>query len=109
VLEAFDHGGAGCAIGSFLLGAVIYVAAPPGAGTDGGEVQPRIGAVWAVDQRDPRAGSRRILAMLPDTMFPEALERGGALIALATAVGFSCTLLLAQAAHSTGGRHEHRR
>jgi hypothetical protein len=47
--------------------------------------------------------------MLPDTMFPEALERGGALIALATAVGFSCTLLLAQAAHSTGRRHEHRR
>jgi ZIP family zinc transporter len=37
-----------------------------------------------------------ILAMLADTMFPEALERGGPFVALATAVGFSCALLLSE-------------
>ncbi len=37
-----------------------------------------------------------ILAMLADTMFPEAVERGGPLVALATAVGFSCALLLSE-------------
>ncbi len=38
-----------------------------------------------------------ILAMLADTVFPEAFENGGPVVALATAVGFSCALLLAQA------------
>lgn len=39
-----------------------------------------------------------ILAMLADTMFPEAFEHGGPLVALATAVGFSCALLLSELA-----------
>jgi ZIP family zinc transporter len=30
-----------------------------------------------------------ILAMLADTMFPEALQHGGPFVALATAVGFA--------------------
>ncbi len=38
-----------------------------------------------------------ILAMLADTMFPEALERGGPVVALATAVGFACAILLSAA------------
>ncbi|MBA2275938.1 MAG: hypothetical protein H0W00_04470 [Chloroflexi bacterium] len=42
------------------------------------------------------AGS--ILAMLSDTVFPEAFENGGPLVALATAVGFACALVLAQVA-----------
>jgi zinc transporter, ZIP family len=37
-----------------------------------------------------------ILAMLADTMFPEALEHGGPTVALATAVGFTCALLLSE-------------
>jgi ZIP family zinc transporter len=37
-----------------------------------------------------------ILAMLADTMFPEALRHGGPFVALATAVGFSCALLLSE-------------
>lgn len=37
-----------------------------------------------------------ILAMLADTMFPEALEHGGPLVAMATAVGFACALLLSE-------------
>ena len=37
-----------------------------------------------------------ILAMLADTMFPEALEHGGPKVALATAVGFACALLLSE-------------
>lgn len=37
-----------------------------------------------------------ILAMLADTMFPEALEHGGPQVALATAVGFACALLLSE-------------
>ena len=40
------------------------------------------------------AGS--ILAMLADTMMPEAFENGGPLVALATAVGFLCAFLLSQ-------------
>ena len=36
-----------------------------------------------------------ILAMLPDTMMPEAFENGGPAVALATAVGFFCAFLLA--------------
>jgi len=39
-----------------------------------------------------------ILAMLADTMFPEALQHGGPLLALATAVGFTCALLLSELA-----------
>ena len=37
-----------------------------------------------------------ILAMLADTMFPEALQHGGPFVALATSVGFSCALLLSE-------------
>lgn len=37
-----------------------------------------------------------ILAMLADTMFPEALEHGGPRVALATAVGFACAMLLSE-------------
>ena len=43
------------------------------------------------------AGS--ILAMLADTVFPEAFENGGPLIAIATATGFAGALLLAQITH----------
>ena len=43
------------------------------------------------------AGS--ILAMLADTMMPEAFQNGGPLVALATAVGFACAFLLS---HLTG-------
>jgi len=39
-----------------------------------------------------------ILAMLADTMFPEALEHGGPVVAMATAVGFACALLLSEVA-----------
>ena len=39
-----------------------------------------------------------ILAMLADTMFPEAFEHGGPWVALATAVGFAVAFLLSQAA-----------
>jgi ZIP family zinc transporter len=35
-----------------------------------------------------------ILAMLADTMMPEAFENGGPLVAMATAVGFACAFLL---------------
>ncbi len=35
-----------------------------------------------------------ILAMLADTMMPEAFENGGPLVALATSVGFLCAFLL---------------
>ncbi|HET9872214.1 MAG TPA: ZIP family zinc transporter [Propionibacteriaceae bacterium] len=37
-----------------------------------------------------------ILAMLADTMFPEALEHGGPRVALATAIGFACAMLLSE-------------
>ncbi len=37
-----------------------------------------------------------ILAMLADTMMPEAFQHGGPLVALATAVGFICALLLSR-------------
>jgi zinc transporter, ZIP family len=40
-----------------------------------------------------------ILAMLADTMMPEAFQNGGPLVALATAVGFACAFLLS---HLTG-------
>jgi ZIP family zinc transporter len=39
-----------------------------------------------------------ILAMLADTMFPEAFREGGPWVALATTVGFACAFLLAQLA-----------
>jgi ZIP family zinc transporter len=39
-----------------------------------------------------------ILAMLADTMFPEALEHGGPAVALATAIGFCGALLLSELA-----------
>ncbi|MBA3415305.1 MAG: ZIP family zinc transporter [Chloroflexia bacterium] len=35
-----------------------------------------------------------ILAMLADTMMPEAFENGGPLVAMATAIGFACAFLL---------------
>lgn len=38
-----------------------------------------------------------ILAMLADTMFPEAFEHGGPWVAMATAVGFAVAFLLSQA------------
>jgi zinc transporter, ZIP family len=38
-----------------------------------------------------------ILAMLADTMMPEAFKHGGPWVALATAVGFACALLLSEA------------
>ena len=41
-----------------------------------------------------------ILAMLADTMFPEAFEHGGPAVALATAVGLACALSLSEL---TGG------
>lgn len=37
-----------------------------------------------------------ILAMLADTMFPEAFRSGGSWVALATTVGFACAFLLSQ-------------
>jgi hypothetical protein len=37
-----------------------------------------------------------ILALLADTMFPEAFEHGGRWVALVTAVGFACAFLLSQ-------------
>jgi ZIP family zinc transporter len=40
-----------------------------------------------------------ILAMLADTMMPEAFENGGPFVAMATAVGFMCAFLLS---HLTG-------
>ncbi len=54
----------------------------------------------ALAQHGPRraglaAGS--ILAMLADTMFPEAFEHGGPWVAMATAVGFAVAFLLSQA------------
>jgi zinc transporter, ZIP family len=42
-----------------------------------------------------------ILALLADTMFPEAFEHGGRWVALATAVGFSCAFLLSELTGST--------
>ena len=39
-----------------------------------------------------------ILAMLADTMMPEAFENGGPLVAMATAFGFACAFLLSQLA-----------
>ena len=42
------------------------------------------------------AGS--ILAMLADTVFPEAFENGGPAVALATAIGFAAALMLARLA-----------
>jgi len=39
-----------------------------------------------------------ILAMLADTMFPEAFEQGGPWVALATSAGFACAILLAELA-----------
>ena len=40
-----------------------------------------------------------ILAMLADTMMPEAFENGGPVVAMATAIGFTCAFLLS---HLTG-------
>jgi zinc transporter, ZIP family len=37
-----------------------------------------------------------ILALLADTMMPEAFQRGGPLVALATAAGFACAFFLSQ-------------
>lgn len=37
-----------------------------------------------------------ILAMLADTMMPEAFQHGGPFVALATAIGFICALLLSR-------------
>lgn len=40
-----------------------------------------------------------ILAMLSDTMFPEAFKNGGPWVALATTLGFACAFMLAQLMH----------
>ena len=40
-----------------------------------------------------------ILAMLADTMMPEAFQNGGPWVAMATAVGFACAFLLARITH----------
>ena len=37
-----------------------------------------------------------ILAMLADTMMPEAFQNGGPFVAIATAVGFASAVLLAK-------------
>ena len=37
-----------------------------------------------------------IIALLADTMMPEAFEHGGPVVALATAVGFACAFLLSE-------------
>ena len=37
-----------------------------------------------------------ILAMLADTMFPEAFDNGGPWVALATSAGFACAIVLAE-------------
>jgi ZIP family zinc transporter len=37
-----------------------------------------------------------ILALLADTMFPEAFEHGGRWVAMATAIGFACAFLLSE-------------
>jgi zinc transporter, ZIP family len=42
-----------------------------------------------------------ILALLADTMMPEAFEHGGRWVALATAVGFACAFLLSELTGST--------
>jgi ZIP family zinc transporter len=39
-----------------------------------------------------------ILAMLADTIFPEAFHNGGPWVALATTIGFACAFLLSQVA-----------
>jgi ZIP family zinc transporter len=39
-----------------------------------------------------------ILAMLADTMMPEAFQNGGQRVALATGVGFACAFLLSHRA-----------
>ena len=39
-----------------------------------------------------------ILAMLADTVMPEAFQNGGPLVALAPAVGFACAFLLSHLA-----------
>jgi len=43
-----------------------------------------------------------ILAMLADTMMPEAFENGGPFVALGTAVGFLTAFLLSHAVRVTG-------
>ena len=57
----------------------------------GGLSPDMIGAILAL-----AAGG--ILAMLADTMMPEAFEHGGPFVALATAVGFACAVLLSHLA-----------
>jgi zinc transporter, ZIP family len=67
---------------SCLLGYAVLGGLPP----------TLIGAVLAL-----AAGG--ILAMLADTMMPEAFQNGGPWVAMATAVGFACAFLLARLVH----------
>lgn len=74
-----------------VVAIVCTLATVAGYGLLGGLSQDLIAAILAL-----AAGS--ILAMLSDTVFPEAFENGGPLVALATAVGFAAALLLTQLA-----------
>jgi ZIP family zinc transporter len=69
-------------IGSCVLGYALLGGLPPHI----------IGAVLAL-----AAGG--ILAMLADTMMPEAFQNGGPWVAMATALGFACAFLLTRIAH----------
>ncbi len=66
-------------IGACVLGYAVLGGLPPAL----------IGAVLALAAED-------ILAMLADTLMPEAFQNGGPWVAMATAVGFACAFLLAR-------------
>jgi ZIP family zinc transporter len=81
----------GYILGAWATVAVVCTAATvAGYALLGGLSQNLVSAVLAL-----AAGA--ILAMLADTMMPEAFEHGGPWVALATAVGFACALLLSEA------------
>jgi hypothetical protein len=61
-----------------------------------GRLRPAGWSVAGLGQRHPGPGRRGILALLADTMFPEAFEHGGRWVALATAIGFACAFLLSE-------------
>lgn len=118
--EAFETGTAAWTIGGFMLGAVIYVVidmgldrlaaeSPKRTGRDPEDVVP--GAERIPQSREQAAisglspnviaamlalAAGGIIAMLADTMMPEAFEHGGPGAALATAIGFACVFLLSR-------------
>jgi ZIP family zinc transporter len=61
---------------------------------EGGRLSRPCGPGWVSAVLALAAGG--ILALLADTMFPEAFEHGGRWVALATAVGFACAFLLSE-------------